>query len=470
MMAARFPKHGLETRILPLMMMSSPPHGIAPLQTYDETLCFLDGLDVSAMKLGLERVKKLLETLGNPQDSLPTVHIAGTNGKGSVTAMLASILKFAGYSVGTFTSPHLIHVRERIAINGNPILPDDFVFEANALKAHLEALDWPREDWPTYFEFLNVMAYQYFKRKGLDVIVVETGLGGRLDSTNVVKHPSLTVITSIGMDHMAHLGDTLGKIAAEKAGIIKHGAPLVLGCNLPEEAQTVILSRVAEVNTPVMEASADGLRVEPSSQAGKGLMIYNEATRQTYCLALLGPYQKNNLATVLACVHQLRLQGYEVNETAVQDGLAHTYWPVRFQYFERHRLVLDGSHNPDGFASLEESLLLYFSETPKVWLISLRNNRETSALVALMQRVGCPLGVIVTQAKPERLYHAPETLADEVQAAFGPDIPIIIAPTPTDALAELPQLQGQFTADNPLGLITGSLYTAGEILHALERG
>lgn len=445
-------------------------HVIEPLNTYDETLRFLDGLDVSAMKLGLERVSKLLDTLGNPQDALPTVHIAGTNGKGSVTAMLASILKFASYSVGTFTSPHLIHVRERIAINGNPILPDDFVFEANALKDHLETLDWPRDDWPTYFEALNVMAYQYFKRKGVDMIVVETGLGGRLDSTNVVKHPNLTVITGIGMDHMLHLGDTLAKIASEKAGILKAGTPLVLGCNLPEDAKAAILERVTEVNVPVMQAHADGLQIDPASQPNTGLMIRNQATMQTYRLSLLGPYQKYNLAVVLACIHQLRLQGYEVEEEAIRDGLAHTYWPVRFQYFDRQKLVLDGSHNPDGFIALEESLRLYFSDEPKLWLISLRSNREPQALVDLMARMGRPLGVVVSQAFPERLYHPPETLADVVRQAFGPDLPVVITTTPTDGLAELQNLQQNCADENPLGIITGSLYTAGEILHCLERG
>ncbi len=450
---------------------SPTPHSITePLLTYDDTLQFLDGLDVSAMKLGLDRVRQLLDTLGNPQDALPTVHIAGTNGKGSVTAMLGSILKFASYSVGTFTSPHLIHVRERIAINGNPILPDDFVLEANAIKAHLEALDWPREDWPTYFEYLNVMAYQYFKRKGVDLLVVETGLGGRLDSTNVVKHPNLTVITGIGMDHMQHLGDTLAKIAREKAGILKPGTPLVLGCNIPEEARTAILERVAEVNVPMVQAHADGLKIGPASQAKTGLMIQNQATLQTYRLSLLGPYQKANLAVVLASVHQLRLQGYEIDEEAIRDGLAHTYWPVRFQYFDAQRLVLDGSHNPDGFATLEESLRLYFSETPKLWLISLRNNRDPQALIDTIAQLGRPLGVVVTQAFPQRLYHEPETLAALARQAFGPELPLVITETPTDGLAELQGLQQDYADEEPLGIITGSLYTAGEILHCLERG
>ena len=268
-------------------MPTTPHTATFPIQSYEDAIRFLDSLDVSAMKLGLSRIQKLLDTLGSPQDALPMVHIAGTNGKGSVTAMLSSILKSAGYTVGTFTSPHLVHVRERIAINGNPILQDDFQFEVSTLKNHLEALAWEREDWPTYFEYLNVVAYQYFKRKDVDITVFETGLGGRLDSTNVVKHPNLTVITTIGMDHMQHLGDTLGKIAAEKAGIIKPGVPLVLGDTLPQEASTVILERAKMQEVPVFESSAECLQVDPSASLDTGLCILNTETGNHYRLSLL---------------------------------------------------------------------------------------------------------------------------------------------------------------------------------------
>ena len=443
------------------------------IQTYDEALDFLNSLDISAMKLGLGRVRELLQTLGNPQDSLPTIHIAGTNGKGSVTAMLASVLKYAGYKVGTFTSPHLIHIRERIAINGSPILPDDFTFEVAALKEQLELLQEPRDAWPTYFEFLNVMAYQVFKRKGVDVIIMETGLGGRLDSTNIVKHPNLTVITSIGMDHMAILGDTLAKIAAEKAGIIKVGTPVVFNGSIPDEAQAVILQHAAAANIPVIAADADCLQVESQSSVTEGLLITDGMTGHKYRLSLLGPYQKNNLAVVLSCVSQLRQQGYSIDDASLQDGLAHTCWPVRFQYFHKQHLVLDGSHNADGFTSLQESLSLYFPQEPLIWLISLRNNRDPQALFNLMQQFTPPLGVIVCQPNPRHLFHPPESLSTSLQEALDPTIPIIKTASPTDGLTALLRLQAELSAQKPLGqkplgLVTGSLYTAGEILQALE--
>jgi dihydrofolate synthase/folylpolyglutamate synthase len=186
-----------------------------------ETFLFLERLDISTSKLGLERMRQVLATLKDPQDAIPMIHVAGTNGKGSVTAMLSAILKAAGHRVGRFTSPHLFDVRERIVFNEIPISVEDFETHVQSLKAHLESLDWLPEQWPTYFEFLNILAYRYFLDQKATVTVFETGLGGRLDSTNVVSQPCLTVITSISMDHMQYLGDTLAQIAAEKAGILK---------------------------------------------------------------------------------------------------------------------------------------------------------------------------------------------------------------------------------------------------------
>ncbi|WP_373532177.1 folylpolyglutamate synthase/dihydrofolate synthase family protein [Vampirovibrio sp.] len=442
---------------------------VSEIETLTQAVGFLNQLDVSAMKLGLDRVQKLLETMDNPQDSLPMVHIAGTNGKGSVTAMLTSILKAAGLKVGSFTSPHLIQVRERIGINGNPILPDDFQHEVQSLKHHLETLGWPREDWPTYFEFLNVMAYRFFKQKRVDITVFETGLGGRLDSTNVVRQPNLSVITTIGKDHMQHLGHTLAAIAGEKAGIIKNAVPVVLGGRLDETALAVILEKAALHEAPVIMAQPDRLSVSPQSNPTEGLLVTDAESGSTYRLSLLGPYQIDNLAIVLACVHQLRQQGFAIPQAAVEEGLRRVYWPVRFQYFATQHLVLDGSHNEDGFRTLADTLRLYFPEEPTLWLVSLRNNRPPEALLDVLRQFPPPLGMVVTQASPEHLYHPPQVLMDLLQRLF-PDCPIEKALTPTAGCERLMQLRDQWATEaRPLCLVTGSLYTAGEILGNLEK-
>jgi dihydrofolate synthase/folylpolyglutamate synthase len=444
------------------------PKPLPEIETLAHAVDFLDQLDVSAMKLGLGRIQKLLDTLDNPQDSLPMVHIAGTNGKGSVTAMLTAILKAAGLKVGSFTSPHLIQVRERIGMNGNPILPDDFQHEVQSLKRHLETLGWPREDWPTYFEFLNVMAYRFFKHKRVDITVFETGLGGRLDSTNVVRQPNLTVITTIGMDHMQHLGDTLAAIAGEKAGIIKNGVPLVLGGNLPEDARRVIVEKAAQHEAPVFVAKPERLTVSPQSNPTEGLLVSDSENACTYRLSLLGPYQKDNLAIVLECVNQLRQQGFSIPKSAVDEGLRLAYWPVRFQYFPNHHLVLDGSHNEDGFRTLVDTLQLYFPERPKLWLLSLRNNRSPEALISVIRQFAPPLGIVVTQASPVHLYHPVKSLAGLFSEAF-PDCLIETAPTPTAAFERLTQLRDRMAGVDPICLVTGSLYTAGDILGNLEK-
>jgi dihydrofolate synthase/folylpolyglutamate synthase len=434
-----------------------------------DVLQFLADLDISAMKLGLDRIRALLETVGNPQDQLPMVHIAGTNGKGSVTAMLSAILKASGYRVGSFTSPHLIHVEERIAINGNPILPDDFQAEVASLKAHLESLHWSRENWPTYFEALNLVAYQYFKRENVDITVFETGLGGRLDSTNVVRQPNLTVITTIGMDHMHHLGNTLAAIAAEKAGIIKAGVPLVIGPSVPNEALAVIREKAQHLEAPIHQAQSASLKINPEeSHPDKGLSIENHKTDQHYRLSLLAPYQKDNLAIILECVHCLREQGLTISEAAVQEGLRHTYWPVRFQYFKKEQLLLDGSHNEDGFRALREGLRMYFPGRSFIWLLSLRNNRPLEPLLDVINTLGPPLAIIITKSEPNHLYHPPATLANQVKKSLRNTCPIVITDTPIEALALLKDFQTQFSEKQPMSIATGSLYTAGALLQQLE--
>lgn len=431
-----------------------------PVGSYDEALRLIEALDVSAIKLGLERVVRLLETLDNPQDQLPMVHVAGSNGKGSVTAMVSAVLKSAGYRVGTFTSPHLVHVRERIAINGNPILPDDFQEEVAALQAHLLKLDWSADEWPTYFEFLNVLAYQYFKRRQVDVTVFETGLGGRLDSTNVVKHPNLTVITGITLEHTQHLGDSLAAIAGEKAGILKEGTPVVIGPNMPDEALKVILDKALAVGSPITEASSDRLEMLPDSSPAHGLRLRQTESGREYALSLLGPYQKDNLATVLACLAQLRQQGFQIPEAAVDEGLAHTRWPARFQYIPSEDLIIDGSHNAQGFESLAEALKMYFGDRPIVWLFSMRANRDADMLRHLVEQLPSSRAILTTQAHPEHLYHTPEALSHTLQET---GLPVETFATPTDAFARLQTLR----KPDSLAVVTGSLYTAGEILHCL---
>ncbi len=430
--------------------------------SYDAALAFLDGLDVSAMKLGLSRIRAVLATLGNPQDRLPMIHIAGTNGKGSTAAMLTAIFKSGGMLPGTFTSPHLVDVRERIAVNGEPISPEDFAVEVAFLKGHLDALNWPRDDWPTYFEFLNIMAYRIFEQKRVGMSVFEVGLGGRLDSTNVVNFPTITVITGISLDHQERLGQSLAEIAGEKAGILKPGVPLVLGPAIPAEAWRVILRRAEALNVPVIEAEPERFQVESADIEG-GQRLRDTRTGERHELNLLGPYQLRNMATVFGVLAALEAAGRKIPAGAVRQGLARVHWPSRFQYVADQNLLIDGGHNPEGFEALALGLTRYFPQRPKIWLVSLRANRNIDDLLDVIEASASTRGLVFSSGPKAHLYHPPEALLARWRAR-NPDAGIVgrVCGDPVAALGALRSLQD----DHPgsLGVVCGSLYTAGAVL------
>jgi dihydrofolate synthase / folylpolyglutamate synthase len=436
-----------------------------PINTYEDALAFLERQDISRIKLGLSRMETLMASLGNPQETLPMVHIAGTNGKGSTAAMLTSILRAAGYQVGTFTSPHLVDVRERICWNGKPISKQDFQQEMACFVSHLEDHGFPEEDWPSYFECLNILAYCYFQRKQADITLFEVGLGGRLDSTNVVKGPSVSVITSIGWDHMERLGNTLAAIAQEKAGILKPNVPAILGPKIPDEALAAIQVCAATHGAPLRQAS--GKRCIPQGLSPEGTQqVFDQQTGSLLSLGLQGPYQSENLATVLEVVEELRQQGFQLSQTAVQQGLQQTQWPARFQYLPQEQLLIDGSHNIDGFCSLQEGLMAHFPTRPKVWVLSLRGNRDPKSLIELLTAFPETQSVLWVPGSPGFHYHEPIKMVERTRERVGGDVPIHTAESIHQALEWLQQYIQQ--DPSVLGIVTGSLYTAGEVLGLLQ--
>lgn len=433
---------------------------------YQAAVRFLDEhLDVSVQKLGLDRIRDILSTLDNPQDRLPMIHIGGSNGKGSTSAMLDAILSAAGYRTGRFTSPHLIDVRERLAVNGKLIDSTDFAQHVYTLKQHLErTLGTDQTRWPTYFEFLNGLAYQYFHAQKTDITLFEVGLGGRLDSTNVIKQPNVTVITSISLEHTHILGDTLAAIATEKAGILKPGCPLVLGPSLPEEAKTAILNIANSLDITVHQADANPLQIVPETTLENGLLIQDTQTHQHYTLSLTGTYQRDNLATVLSVIAVLREQGFDIPDAAIQAGLANTQWMGRFQYLRDHRLIIDGSHNAEGFAALGECLTWHRHNQPIYWLLSLQANRPVQPLLELVERHRQPHQTpqVIWTSGPETMrYHTPEAMSKLFKNSIA--IP--------DYTVALETLQAQLSNhSDAIGIATGSLYTAGCLLKQLEVG
>jgi dihydrofolate synthase / folylpolyglutamate synthase len=289
--------------------------------------------------LGLDRITKLLTNLGNPHHQVPVIHVAGTNGKGSVCAYLSSILTEAGYRTGRYTSPHLIDWTERICLNEQLISSEDLC----RLLQEVQAAIAQDEESPTQFEVITAAAWLYFAQQQVDVAVVEVGLGGRLDATNVCTNPLVTVITSISREHWQQLGSTIAEIAGEKAGILKAGCPAVIG-QLPLDAQEVVRSRSLELGCPIIIP-------QPARQISPGWAEYETIQNLEsikYPLPLQGQIQLANSALALAAIEILQQQGWEISKEAIVQGMAKTQWLGRMQWttWKNHKLLLDGAHNP----------------------------------------------------------------------------------------------------------------------------
>lgn len=302
------------------------------------------------VNLGLSRIIKLLANLGNPHHQVPIIHVAGTNGKGSVCAYLASVLTEAGYHTGLYTSPHLIDWTERICVNKQPINSE----ELYQLILQVQAVIDKEQESPTHFEVITAAAWLYFAQQKVDVAVMEVGLGGRLDATNVCSQPLVTVITSISREHWQQLGPTVADIAREKAGIIKAGRTVVVG-PLPADAKKVVISRSLELQSPMITP-------EPAKEINPGWAEYQrwedgnkiEKSKFTiqYPLPLKGKIQLTNSALALATLEILQQQGWQISEQAIIDGLGKTKWPGRMQWItwkndnQDNQLLIDGAHNP----------------------------------------------------------------------------------------------------------------------------
>ena len=304
-------------------------------------------------RLGLSRMVDLLERLGRPQDDLRFVHVAGTNGKGSVCAYLASVLQAAGYKVGLFTSPFILCFEERIRVNGESIRAEELARAVQAVRPAAEAVEADTGDHPTEFELMAAVAFEHFRAVGCDIVVLEVGLGGRLDATNVIDASEASVICRIGLDHTDLLGDTVAAIAGEKAGIVKPGCP-VASWPQEREAMAVIEAVAAERGCELFVPDFSQLAVEPL--AGAALRRFSWQG-QEFETRLLGSYQPFNAALALETVRVLRGRGWDIPEEAEVAGIASARWPGRFEMVAASPLtIVDGGHNPQGAEALAASL------------------------------------------------------------------------------------------------------------------
>jgi dihydrofolate synthase/folylpolyglutamate synthase len=402
-------------------------------------------------KFDLTRMAVLAAALGDPQKQFPIIHVAGTKGKGSVSAFCAHALQAAGYRTGLYTSPHLQDFSERIQVNGQPVLPDEVVALVEECKPVVASI--PDVTW---FEYTTMLAFLHFARQKVDAAVIEVGLGGRLDATNIVT-PEVSVITSLSYDHMAVLGDTLGQIAAEKAGIIKPGHPVVLSPQL-DEARAVIISIAAQRNAPLTQVGQDyEFEVISQSLDGQTFKIWPKsrplgATRLS--IPLLGLHQVENAATAYVALRVLENSRLAVSKKAIRKGFASTVWPGRFEILRRQPpVVLDCAHNRDSAHRLRQALDDYFPNWPIVLVFGASEDKNVAGMFAeLLPRVR---QVIATKSIHPRAM-SPEQLVALAQP-FG--VPVSGESTVEDALAAALRAAG----DEALVLVTGSIFVVAGV-------
>lgn len=332
---------------------------------YSQTLKFIHSQSNFFCKPGTERIEKLCEALGNPQKELRFVHIAGTNGKGSFCAFLTEILKSAGYKVGTYTSPFILRFNERIAVNGEAISDDALCEIAEKVRSISEKM----EDKPTEFEIITAIGFEYFKREDCNLVVLECGLGGRLDATNIIENPLLSVITGVDFDHQNFLGDTIELIASEKAGIIKKHRP-VLWCGNNPSAEEIIKNE-AVIKEAALYKNEQEAVIKAADFSGTE---FSFAEFNNIQISLLGSYQPKNASNAIMAAKILREQGFKISDQDILSGLKATRWPARFEKLSDSPLIIfDGSHNPEGVRAAVDSVKSYF------------NNKKVNILSGVMR-------------------------------------------------------------------------------------
>lgn len=421
--------------------------------TEAEAIAKIHSVYPSGKKEGLTNMRAVMARLGNPQDHLAMIHVAGTNGKGSTCAMIERALREAGYKTGLYTSPYIERYNERIRIGGAPISGEKL--------AELVEQIWPviescREEGLciTEFELGTVLAFLAFAQEKTDIAIIEVGLGGRLDPTNIIR-PLLSVITNVGMDHMHFLGDTIEEIAMEKAGIMKPDTPVVLGWQ-EENVREVLLDAAKTLDIPVLSPQAENVR---ELRNGVTLdVLLPDWKLESLHVSLIGRHQADNAAAALGALHALRARGYDrITETAIRSALADVRWPGRLERFGR--VILDGAHNEPGVKALCRYMDAWLDKEKTVLLTAMMMDKDVACMTK--QLAGRVCAVVTTQPAVPRAMAA-DALAKEF-AALGAAVEA--AAKPGEALARARKLAGE---DGTV-LCAGSLYLIGEIRTLLRQ-
>ena len=400
---------------------------------------------------GLHRINELLDKIGHPERSLKFIHIAGTNGKGSTASMTASILNAAGYSTGLFTSPYIYRFHERIQLCGEQIDDRDLEDVVNYIYPFAEEM----EEQVTEFELVCAIAFEYYRRKNAQIVVLECGMGGEKDATNVIPAPEVAVITNIGLDHTDALGDTLPKIAAAKAGIFKPGCRAVTYRCAPN-VEEVFESVCAEKNIPWKKADFGTLVNKSLDLFGQ---VFDCGDRKDIRLPLLGEHQMYNASVVLSIIDALREEGWEISEDAIRTGLANVTWPGRFDIVSWDPLfIIDGGHNPQCIDALVKNIRDYLAGRKVVALTGVLADKDYGEMFRPVMDLVAEF-ICITPDSPRRLMA--QELADHLRAKGA------IA-TPCESVDEAVKLAIDHAGENGAVLCFGSLYSIGAIRGAVE--
>ena len=419
--------------------------------TLDEALRYIHEVCWKGTIPGLERIQALLDTMGNPERKCKFVHVTGTNGKGSTCAMIASILRKAGYKTGLYTSPYLIRFNERIQINGEQISDADICELTEYVKPFAESIF----ERPTEFEMVTAIGFEYFARHKCDIVVCEVGMGGEFDATNVIAAPEAAVICNIGLDHTEVLGDTLEKIAGAKAGIIKPGCDAVLYRERPS-VEAVFEERCKALNVPLHKADFDSLHLLSHSLEGQ---VFDWERFHALRLPLLGEHQLHNAAVALTTARVLQKRGWKITDEQIREGIESVRWPGRFELMRKDPMfIIDGGHNPQCIEALVQNIRDYLPGRELTVLTGVLGDKDFHCMYRDVAQYAKEF-ITITPANPRAL--TAEKLADYLRQ-FGKPV------TACDVVADGVRLAIEHAGKDGVVLCYGSLYMIGDIDAALQ--
>ncbi len=414
---------------------------------YQDTIDWLFGLKADGIKFGLENTRELLRRMGHPHKTFKSVHVGGTNGKGSVCSMLASVLQEEGWKVGLYTSPHIVDFSERIKVNGTPIPEKEFLSLAEEIRGHYKDMRGEGKQL-TFFELTTVMTFEYFRRRGVDLAVIEVGMGGRLDATNTIT-PECSVITRMGIEHTHYLGDTIEEIAYEKAGIIKPGIPVVTVHDGP--AYRVVRDRALELGSPLLTVGQD-IKFSLISSTLDGLRVSFPEEDITLSSPLCGAYQAENMALAVGCLKTLNENGYHISKDSLTRGIASTDWPARLDIISHEpRVIMDVTHTAEG-AEATAVELQCLVDGKIILVIGILNDKDVNG----MAKSFCRISSVAIATAPETDRSLSSTKLTSVLSEYCAEVETV------ERVGEAVKRALDIANKEDTILVTGSLYTIGE--------